>query len=550
MSKVLVIDNYDSFTFNLVNYFKRAGAHEVVVARNDEMRVEDIIPAGFTHVVISPGPGSPDDAGISMQAIKEISGKLPILGVCLGLQSIVQAFGGHIIHASSVMHGKIDTVMHDGKYIFRTFTGPLAVARYHSLAAQNYSIPDCLEITARSLDGEIMGVRHKEYAVEGVQFHPESVGTPEGMEMIRNFLNDARARFSIKECLQLLSQERRLGRDRALFVAQEISNAVLKETQTAALLMGITARGITEDELEGFAQTFYAKADRVQLEAAAAEKTIDIVGTGGDSLKTCNISTLASLTLGAMLHGKGYAIAKHGNRSVSSSSGSSDVLSALGYPVDAPKEAMVSAIAQSGFGFFFAPRYHPAFKNVASIRKDLGAPTILNYLGPIINPTNLKIQLIGVSKQHMCEAVLKTALRLGRARVWVVRGEDDMDEVSVCAPSEIYFMREGAVEKRIISAPELGLQYHNISQLVVSDAQDAAQRAKDYLHGKASDAITEAVCANAGLAHALALSGNLDDAPASVALALKTARSGAVWKYFEAAKAAAVAAAKSAAASA
>lgn len=186
-SRVLLIDNYDSFTYNLVQAFLVLDA-EVVVYRNDQITLASAQSLNPTHLVISPGPGRPDDAGISLQMIAAFAGKVPVLGVCLGHQSLVQHFGGKIIAAQRLMHGKTSSIEHDGKTLFAGLPKPCEVGRYHSLAADRKLIPAMLEVTARTTDGEIMGVRHRELVVEGVQFHPESVLTPDGDQLLGNFL--------------------------------------------------------------------------------------------------------------------------------------------------------------------------------------------------------------------------------------------------------------------------------------------------------------------------------------------------------------------------
>ena len=189
---LLMIDNYDSFTYNLVQYFGELGA-EVQVYRNDQITIEQIEALAPQQLVISPGPCTPNEAGISIAAINHFAGKLPILGVCLGHQSIGQAFGGKIVHAKQIMHGKTSMVKHKDVGVFKGLANPLEVTRYHSLVIEQASLPDCLEITAWTETAEaevdeIMGVRHKALAIEGVQFHPESILTQHGHEMLKNFL--------------------------------------------------------------------------------------------------------------------------------------------------------------------------------------------------------------------------------------------------------------------------------------------------------------------------------------------------------------------------
>jgi anthranilate synthase/aminodeoxychorismate synthase-like glutamine amidotransferase len=184
---ILVIDNYDSFTYNLVQYLGEMG-QELVVRRNDAITVEEIEALRPDRIVVSPGPCTPNEAGISVEAIRRFAGRIPILGVCLGHQSIGQAFGGEIVRADRLMHGKTSMIHHDGRGVFRNLPDPFEATRYHSLLVRRESLPDCLEITAETEVGEIMGLRHKELAVEGVQFHPESVLTTCGKELLRNFV--------------------------------------------------------------------------------------------------------------------------------------------------------------------------------------------------------------------------------------------------------------------------------------------------------------------------------------------------------------------------
>jgi anthranilate synthase/aminodeoxychorismate synthase-like glutamine amidotransferase len=186
-AKILLIDNYDSFTYNLVQAFLVLGA-EVDVYRNDAISVQQALQQDHTHLVISPGPGTPRDAGISMRMIEAFAGRIPIFGVCLGHQSLVEVFGGKVVRASRLMHGKVSAVAHDGKGLYAGMRQDFEAGRYHSLIAEPDSIPAVLEVTSRTAQGEIMGVRHRTLSIEGVQFHPESVLTPDGPILMGNFL--------------------------------------------------------------------------------------------------------------------------------------------------------------------------------------------------------------------------------------------------------------------------------------------------------------------------------------------------------------------------
>jgi anthranilate synthase/aminodeoxychorismate synthase-like glutamine amidotransferase len=184
---ILMLDNYDSFTYNLVQYLGELGA-EVAVFRNDEISVEKIESLRLSHIVISPGPCTPNEAGITLELIARLAGRVPLLGVCLGHQAIGQAYGGKVVRARRVMHGKTSRIRHDGKGVFEKIDNDFVATRYHSLVVERASLPACLEVTAQSEDGEIMGLRHRSQAVEGVQFHPEALLTEHGHKMLQNFL--------------------------------------------------------------------------------------------------------------------------------------------------------------------------------------------------------------------------------------------------------------------------------------------------------------------------------------------------------------------------
>jgi para-aminobenzoate synthetase component 2 len=185
---ILVIDNYDSFTYNLVQYLGELG-EEIVVYRNDEIDLEGIAKLAPNHILISPGPCTPNEAGISLALLERFKGEIPIFGVCLGHQAMGQAFGGDVIRADLLMHGKTSQISHDSRTIFEGLPSPFTATRYHSLIVKRETLPDCLEISAETDGGLIMGLRHKEYVVEGVQFHPESIMTDHGLKILRNFLN-------------------------------------------------------------------------------------------------------------------------------------------------------------------------------------------------------------------------------------------------------------------------------------------------------------------------------------------------------------------------
>jgi len=191
---ILLIDNYDSFTYNIVQYLQILGA-DVDVRRNDQIEIRNVMELSPRGIVISPGPGRPEMAGICLDLIRSCGGRIPILGICLGHQAIGVAFGGRVIRAKSILHGKTSLIKHDGKGLFRGLRNPFRATRYHSLVVEASSIPSCLEVTSWSEDGEVMGIRHRKYLIEGVQFHPESILTDEGMDLLRNFLESSNRFF-------------------------------------------------------------------------------------------------------------------------------------------------------------------------------------------------------------------------------------------------------------------------------------------------------------------------------------------------------------------
>ena len=185
---ILMVDNYDSFTYNLVQYLGELGA-EVLVKRNDAITLDEIAALAPSAIVISPGPCTPNEAGISVPLLRRFAGRIPILGVCLGHQSIGAAFGGEVVRAARIMHGKTSPIEHDGRTIFEGLSNPFEATRYHSLIVRRETLPECLEVSAWTKEGEIMGIRHREQLIEGIQFHPESILTVEGKPLLRNFLS-------------------------------------------------------------------------------------------------------------------------------------------------------------------------------------------------------------------------------------------------------------------------------------------------------------------------------------------------------------------------
>ncbi|MFW6181275.1 MAG: anthranilate phosphoribosyltransferase, partial [Spirochaetota bacterium] len=384
----LIIDNYDSFTYNLFQYLTQIYPGTVTVIRNDRTTPEQIERMHPEGIIISPGPGRPEEAGVCVETIRRLAGKVPILGVCLGHQAIGVAFGAAVTGARSIVHGKTDAVTHDGRGLFRNIPSPVRLTRYHSLALWRQTLPAELEVTATSADGEIMGVRHRSLQIEGIQFHPESIASEYGMKILQNFLHYRREPLSFPGILTRLLEGEELTPGQSTSLMEDITGGELPDSQAAAFLTAMNAKGVTAGELQGLASIL---ADRM-TPLPCAGPVLDTCGTGGDGAGTLNISSLAALTAASC----GARVAKHGNRSVSSRSGSADFFERLGFPVDLPPDAAARLLEEQGFTFLYAPRYHPSLRHVARVRRELGIKTVMNLLGPLVNPARADHQLIGV----------------------------------------------------------------------------------------------------------------------------------------------------------
>jgi anthranilate synthase/phosphoribosyltransferase len=479
---ILLIDNYDSFTHNLYQYLAQLTSEEIQVVRNDAITVEEAIRRAPSRIVISPGPGRPEGAGISVELIRRCAGTVPILGVCLGHQAIGEAFGGRTVSAARIVHGKTDRVTVDGRGLFRSINSPAEFVRYHSLAIEKESFPEVLEITARSEDGEIMGVRHRTLPVEGVQFHPESIGSEDGMKLLANFLSYRREPFEPRVYLEQVISGKSLTRQEASEFMEELTDGNLSDAQIAAFLTAFNAKGIAAEEIAGCAEVLQRK--RVVL--PVDQPVLDTCGTGGDGLGTFNISSLTALTAAAC----GAKVAKHGNRAVSSRSGSADFYRALGIGIEISPERAAESIRRTGFAFLYAPLYHGAMRFAGPARRQLGIKTIMNLLGPLVNPAGASYQLIGVFAEEFLPVVARAAAMLGIRRGMVVHGLDGQDEISVCAPTRVVSFTVGddpaevTFDEFVIQPESYGLGTHSPQALVGGSAEENARVARRLLDGE------------------------------------------------------------------
>jgi anthranilate phosphoribosyltransferase len=469
---ILLVDNYDSFTYNLYQYLGELGA-DVKVIRNDALSVEDALALSPERIVISPGPGTPDEAGISLELIRR--SPVPLLGVCLGHQALGQTFGGTVVRAAKLMHGKTSEIRHDARTIFAGLPEVFTATRYHSLVVDPDSVPECLEVSAWTDGGVVMGLRHRERPLEGVQFHPESILTTAGKELLRNFLGlggGGGAKVNIKRHLAKLARGERLSEEEAASAMGAIMDGEATPAQIGALLAAMAARGETEDEIVGFARTMRSRAVPI-----ASKGAVDTCGTGGDGASTFNISTVVSFVVAAC----GVPVVKHGNRSASGNSGSADVLEALGVRIDAPTASVQRALDTVGWTFLFAPRFHAATRHAVGPRKEMGVRTAFNLLGPLTNPAHPEAQVVGVPKPELVPFVARCLQRLGTRRAWVVHGSG-LDELTL-GPTIVAEVSGDSVRSFTVGPEEAGLQAAPLEALRGGDPQANASIAREVLAG-------------------------------------------------------------------
>ena len=502
---ILLIDNYDSFTYNLYQYIGEL-YRDIQVVRNDEITIEQIEALHPQALILSPGPGYPKDAGITMEAIRHFNGKIPMLGVCLGHQSICEAFGGTIVRASHLMHGKASQMVLDMTCpIFAGLPKTVSCGRYHSLIAQESDFPACLKVTARDENGQIMALEHRETQTYGVQFHPESLLTGDGKRMLANFLNlipdvsvplppivEERPKTELKKYIAQVTDGKDLTEAEAQDAMDIIMSGSATNAQIAGLLVALRMKGETIAEITGFAKGMRQKAKHV----TGCENSIEIVGTGGDLANSFNISTTSSFVISAA----GMPVAKHGNRSVSSKSGAADVLESMGADITIDDKKSKEVLDKVKMSFLFAQYYHSSMKNVGPVRKEMGERTIFNILGPLTNPANASIQLLGVYNNDLVEKLAEVLKNLGVKRGMAVCGNDGLDEITLTGPTHCCEIRDGGLTSFDITPEQFGFETCDLKELIGGTPQENAQITRDILSGKETGAKRNVILMNAGIA--------------------------------------------------
>lgn len=502
---IVLLDNYDSFTYNLYQYIGELYP-DIQVIRNDVITVEGLEQLKPEALIVSPGPGYPKDAGISLEAIRHFSGKIPILGVCLGHQSIAEAFGGKIVKASVLMHGKASKIrFQKDATLFRHLPEEVPCGRYHSLIVEDASVPECLWVTARDTDGQIMGLEHKELPIYGVQFHPESILTQAGKQILINFLNTIPG-VSIPDVMQeppapkkalcpfsnRLIEFQNLTQQEAAEAMDIIMSGQATEAQIAEFLTALRMKGETIDEISGLALGMRAKANLVP----DSKDAIDIVGTGGDLASSFNISTTASFVIAAA----GVKVAKHGNRSVSSKSGAADVLECLGVKIQSTPEQAKACLDTVGVSFLFAQSYHKSMRFVAPVRGQMGVRTVFNVLGPLTNPAQTDYIVLGVYEKKLLSVMAHVFIQIGIQRAMVVYGNDRLDEVSISDSTSVAEVRDGQVLEYELTPEQMGLPRGTKEEIVGGTAQENADITKGILNGSITGSKRNIVLLNAGCA--------------------------------------------------
>ncbi len=436
-----------------------------------------------SSIVLSPGPCDPDKAGICLELIKMAAGRVPILGVCLGHQAIGQAYGGKIVRAPKPMHGKLSIIHHNNKSVFKGLENDFSATRYHSLTVDPGSLPACLDVTAETEGGVIMGLAHKTHPVHGVQFHPESIASAAWPRAVEE-LSRSCTRFANGACmkktddfgaaLKRVAAGHPLNEEETTRVFTAMMKGEVSHTRMAAFLTALSMRHASVDEIIGGARVMRETVIGVQAPPGA----IDVCGTGGDGQGTLNVSTAAAFVVA----GSGVPVAKHGNRAMSSRAGSADVLEALGVHIGLEEGGAEACLRAARICFMFAQAHHPSMKHVAAVRQELGFRTIFNLLGPLTNPAHVKRQLIGVYDESWLEPFAHALKVLGAEKAWIVHGQG-MDELALSGVTKVAALEHGDVRTFEISPEDAGFARAPLKAIKGGTAEKNAEAIRALLRG-------------------------------------------------------------------
>ena len=532
---ILLIDNYDSFVFNVEQYLRELTDEEVRCVRNDKITLDEIRRLNPSKIVLSPGPKHPQDSGICLEILKsDITA--PILGICLGHQAIGLVYGAKIKRLERPYHGKTSLIKVSRKEpLFTGLPDEFEVMRYHSLYVDE--LPSNLQATAMSEDGIVMALSAKDRPIFGIQFHPESYFTQYGKKIIENFINYEAAPAAevakepkepkirpLKPFLIKLQENERLDDRDFEQICEIIASKEYEITQLAALLVLISEKSLYPQSLASLAKNILKYSQTYR----DPSPMIDLCGTGGDGFKTINISTTVAFILASL----GVKVAKHGNKAVSSKSGSSDVLEILGVHSSNSLLWQRELLNDKNLAFFHAPFFHPLVGEVREVRQRLGIRTVFNILGPLLNPNlALKNQLVGVYHKPVLRLYAETLQLLGRERALVVRGEDGLDEISLCDETRVVELRGGQISEYSITPEQFGFRRAFHSEIEGGTPEQNAEILKQILKGEISGPKFDVVVLNAMFA--LYAAGVADSPAQAKELILDAIKSSKVYRYFE-----------------
>lgn len=527
---ILLIDNYDSFVFNIKTMLNQLTNDEIAVYRNDKITLDEIKRLSPNAIILSPGPKHPKDSGICLEIFKARL-NVPVLGICLGHQALGLCFGAKIQRLKEVAHATSSQIsLIAQSELFREFPKDFSVMRYHSLEVVD--LPSELEALAYTKDKVLMAMRHKGLPYFGVQFHPESYFSEYGLKIFENFLKfkgqtsqKVSEKPTLTSFITKLQDNQGLNTDDFARICQIIASREYEAVQLGALLVLITEKSLDERSLSALVSNILKYSQTFNDES----EMIDIVGTGGDGFKSINVSTTTAFILGAL----GVKVAKHGNRAISSASGSSDVLSALKIPAFDSIAKQVKVLDEQGLTFFHAPFFHSLVGEVKEVRAKLGVRTVFNVLGPLLHPNlSLKYQLMGNYHAPVHRLLIEVLRNLGRKHALVVRGNDGMDEISICDETSIYELKDGQIFNYTISPEQFGFKRAFHSEIVGGDAKQNAKILLDTLSGKQKGAKFDIVVLNAMFA--LYTANRVPTPAAAKDIVLEAIHSGKVIDFFNA----------------
>ena len=527
---ILLIDNYDSFVFNIKTMLNQLTNDEIAVYRNDKITLDEIKRLSPNAIILSPGPKHPKDSGVCLEIFKARL-NVPVLGICLGHQALGLCFGAKIQRLKEVAHATSSQIsLIAQSELFREFPKDFSVMRYHSLEVVD--LPSELEALAYTKDKVLMAMRHKDLPYFGVQFHPESYFSEYGLKIFENFLKfkgqtsqKVSEKPTLTSFITKLQDNQGLNTDDFAQICQIIASREYEAVQLGALLVLITEKSLDERSLSALVSNILKYSQTFNDES----EMIDIVGTGGDGFKSINISTTTAFILGAL----GVKVAKHGNRAISSASGSSDVLSALKIPAFDSIAKQVKVLDEQGLTFIHAPFFHSLVGEVKEVRAKLGVRTVFNVLGPLLHPNlSLKYQLMGNYHAPVHRLLIEVLRNLGRKHALVVRGNDGMDEISICDETSIYELKDGQIFNYTISPEQFGFKRAFHSEIVGGDAKQNAKILLDTLSGKQKGAKFDIVVLNAMFA--LYTANRVPTPAAAKDIVLEAIHSGKVIDFFNA----------------